>query len=124
MTTTAEPSPDQGAGLVLLASGFLLSEMSLVASAMRAAGFTVCLADDEMLRMLPSHGVALGGIRLFVPAPEADRAAAYLAALPQPRNPRRSWFYWAVLAFGLVWGGVGIAPVPVVSGIFRVAERA
>ncbi|MDO5657782.1 MAG: hypothetical protein Q4G36_05615 [Paracoccus sp. (in: a-proteobacteria)] len=116
--TTVKTSQD-GAGLVLLASGFLLSEMNLVASAMRAAGFSVFLTDDEMLHILPNHALALGGIRLFVPNSEADRAA-----LPQPRSPRRSWFYWAVLAFGLVWSGVGAAPVPVVSGIFRIADPA
>jgi hypothetical protein len=78
-TEDAESAPPDDP-FVAIAGFATVVESEACRSALAAAGFTVVGADKFLLQVDPALGPALGGVRLGVPASQAEDAKAFLAA--------------------------------------------
>ena len=100
-------------GPVVIAHAYRWHEAQMAAAMLRAAGIPVEVADPLIHNMRPDAGLALGGMRLTVPASYHDEALALLASVPLP--PARMSLGRAMLFVVLVWW-CGAAPM--MSGLY------
>lgn len=114
-TTITDPSGPAGAGpglpggLAEVARAFLPHEAQMAVALLQASGIAATAFDPNTHIMLPHHAVALGGLRVMVPADDLNRAAVLLAQVPQVVTHRRPVMVLALIV--LTWW-CGAAPIP------------
>ena len=107
-------------GLISIASYYHSIYANLAKASLEAAGIYVYLMDENLTNCAPATGVALGGIKLFVPISQEKEARKLLGkdgmhsgvwmrnALPGRNRLARSLIYlWLFSFFGTiaVWAG-------------------
>lgn len=70
--------------LVLIARAYRWHEAHMTASALQSAGIAAMVLDAQSHSTMPEAGLALGGMRIVVPASQSREADALVATLPQP----------------------------------------
>lgn len=112
-TTTTKAMVRAGGGPVVIAHAYRWHEAQMAVAMLRAAGIPADAADFLIHNMMPQAGLALGGVRLMVPAQFRDEALALLASVAPP--PARMRLGRAMLFALLVWW-CGAAPM--MSGLY------
>ncbi|MDO5603543.1 MAG: hypothetical protein Q4G25_00135 [Paracoccus sp. (in: a-proteobacteria)] len=106
-------SDDDTGPLCVIARGWLAVDVDLVVAAMRGAGYHAVALDRAIHGLHPDMALAMGGMRIAVPASQVVEASEFLAALPAPvsRMP-----IWRLVVFCLLVWWWQVPPVP--SAIF------
>ncbi len=117
-TTTTEAvteaeGAEAGGGPLVIAHAYRWHEAQMALAMLRAAGIPADAAGSLIHNMMPEAGLALGGVRLTVPAQFRDEALALLASAPPA--PARMRLGRAMLFAVLVWW-CGAAPM--MSGLY------
>ena len=100
-------------GPVLIAHAYRWREAQMAVAMLRAAGIPADTTGSLIHNLMPDAGLALGGVRLIVPAQCRDEALALLASVPPP--PARMRLGRALLFLVLVWW---CGAVPMMSGLY------
>ena len=111
--TTTETAAEAGGGPVVIAHAYRWHEAQMAVAMLRAAGIPADAAGSLIHNMMPQAGLALGGVRLMVPAQFRDEALELLASVAPP--PARMRLGRAMLFAVLVWW-CGAAPM--MSGLY------
>ena len=111
--TTTETAAEAGGGPVVIAHAYRWHEAQMAVAMLRAAGIPADAAGSLIHNMMPQAGLALGGVRLMVPAQFRDEALELLASVAPP--PARMRLGRAMLFALLVWW-CGAAPM--MSGLY------
>ncbi|MBK4217707.1 DUF2007 domain-containing protein [Paracoccus caeni] len=108
------PADFVSGGLVCLGHGYRWHEAQMTAAILQSAGIHVQLLDAETHNMMPSSGIALGGVRLVVPRAEAREALDLLLSLPPHEASRQKMWLSALFVLLFAWASV----VPMMSGFY------
>ncbi|SIS81574.1 hypothetical protein [Paracoccus saliphilus] len=84
------------------------ADVALVLGALEAHGFSPIATDRHSGLTLSNWLQALGGVKIFVPAVEADEATTLLAGLGMPRW--RAPSLWVIFAFAFAWLMASVPP--------------
>ena len=100
-------------GPVQIAHAYRWHEAQMAVAMLRAAGIPADTTCSLIHNLMPDAGLALGGVRLIVPAQCRDEALALLASTPLPRARMT---LGRVLLFVVLfwWCGAG----PMMSGLY------
>lgn len=103
----------------LIAHAYRWHEAALSVALLQASGLSPAVLDGQAHSMMPHAGIALGGMRIVVPASQRDEAIAILSAVPEPRASLPIWVK-LVFAFLFLWvGALSFANVvPIMSGLY------
>ena len=101
-------------GPVVIAHAYRWHEAQMAVAMLRAAGILAETAAPLIHNMMPTAGLALGGVRLMVPASQRGEALALLQSVPAP--PARRMGLGRILLFVVLywWCEVG----PMMSGLY------
>lgn len=100
-------------GLIEVARAYLPHEALLAVALLQAEGIFATTFDMNTHATMPAAVVALGGIRVMVPAADAERAAALLDAVPQTVSHFRPAIVVVFIALSYF---SAVPPIP--SGLF------
>lgn len=103
----------------LIAHAYRWHEAALAVSLLRASGLSVSVLDGQAHAAMPETGVALGGMRIVVPASQRSEALALLASVPLPRASMSAWAKLILVGMFLWIGAFSMRNVaPMMSGLY------